>query len=63
MDCFVELRENILPLLRLYVKRIAVFGLVDQKEEMPENDIDLLVNLKPLGQRSDLGSEMLWNRS
>jgi predicted nucleotidyltransferase len=46
MNRFADLREKILPLLRPYVKRIAVFGSFARGEETPESDIDLLVELK-----------------
>lgn len=55
MDRFTDLRDKILPLLRPYVKRIAVFGSFARGEETPESDIDLLVELKAPGQRPPLG--------
>jgi predicted nucleotidyltransferase len=55
MDRFAELREKILPLLRPYVKKITVFGSFARGEDMPESDIDILVDLKPPGQRPVLG--------
>jgi len=55
MDRFAELREKIVPLLRPYVKRIAVFGSFARGDETPESDIDILVDLKPPGQRPSLG--------
>lgn len=55
MDRFADLRDKILPLLRPYVKRIAVFGSFARGEETPESDIDLLVELKAPGQRPHLG--------
>lgn len=55
MNRFVDLREKILPLLRPYVKRIAVFGSFARGEETPESDIDLLVELKAPEKRPRLG--------
>ena len=55
MNRFVDLREKVLPLLRPYVKRIAVFGSFARCEETPESDIDLLVELKAPEKRPRLG--------
>ncbi len=55
MDGFDELREKIVPMLRLYVKRIAVFGSFARGESTPESDIDILVTLKPPGERPVIG--------
>jgi len=55
MDRFAELREKMLPLLRPYVKKVAVFGSFARGEETPESDIDVLVDLKPPGERPVLG--------
>ena len=55
MDCFAELRKNILPSLRPYVKKIAVFGSFARGEDTSDSDIDILVDLKPPGQRPVLG--------
>ena len=55
MDRFAELEETIVPLLRPYVKKIAVFGSFARGDETPESDIDILVDLKPPGQRPSLG--------
>jgi predicted nucleotidyltransferase len=46
---------KILPLLRPYVKRIAVFGSFARGDETPESDIDLLVVLKAPDKRPRLG--------
>jgi Predicted nucleotidyltransferases len=46
MDRFEELREKIVPLLKPYVKRVAVFGSFAHGEDTPDSDIDLLVALK-----------------
>jgi predicted nucleotidyltransferase len=55
MDRFEELREKIVPLLKPYVKRAAVFGSFAHGEDTPDSDIDLLVALKPSGERPPLG--------
>jgi predicted nucleotidyltransferase len=46
MNRFTDLRDKVLPMLRPYVKRIAVFGSFARGEERPESDIDILVELK-----------------
>ena len=55
MNRFTDLRDKILPLLRPYVKRIAVFGSFARGEETPESDIDILVELKDQELRPRLG--------
>ncbi|MDM7940167.1 MAG: nucleotidyltransferase family protein [Methanothrix sp.] len=55
MDRFADLREKIVPLLHPYVKKIAVFGSFARGDDSPESDIDILVDLKPPGQRPSLG--------
>ena len=55
MNRFADLGEKILPLLRPYVTRIAVFGSFARGEETPESDIDLLVELKAPEKRPRLG--------
>ncbi|VVB69176.1 Nucleotidyltransferase domain protein [uncultured archaeon] len=55
MDRLAELGDKIVPLLRPYVKKIAVFGSFARGDETPESDIDILVELKPPGQRPSLG--------
>jgi len=55
MDRFADLREKIVPLLHPYVKKIAVFGSFARGDESVESDIDILVALKPPGQRPTLG--------
>ena len=54
-DKFYELREKILPVLLPYVKRVAVFGSFVCGEEILESDVDILVELKPPGERPPLG--------
>jgi predicted nucleotidyltransferase len=55
MDKFEKLSEQVVPILKPYVKRISVFGSFVRGEEKPESDIDILVQLKPSGQRPQLG--------
>lgn len=55
MNRFADLREKIVPLLQPYVKKIAVFGSFARGDDSPESDIDILVDLKPPGQRPSLG--------
>ena len=55
MDRFEELKEKVLPLLKPYVQRVAVFGSYARGEENPDSDIDLLVTLKPSKERPPLG--------
>jgi len=55
VDKLKELREKVVPVLKPYVRRIAVFGSFARGEEGPESDIDLLVELKPSDRRPPLG--------
>lgn len=55
MNKFEELTSLIVPILQPYVSRISVFGSYVRGEETPESDIDVLVRLKPAGQRPRLG--------
>jgi predicted nucleotidyltransferase len=56
MEQFEELRKKILPVLLPYgVKRIALFGSVVRDELTPESDVDILVELKPPGERPPIG--------
>lgn len=51
-----KLRDKILPVLLPYqVKRIALFGSAARGEDTPDSDIDLLVTLKPPGERPVIG--------
>ncbi|MEP7199693.1 MAG: nucleotidyltransferase family protein [Chloroflexota bacterium] len=51
-----ELREKILPVLMpCGVKRVWLFGSVARGEDTPNSDVDILVELKPIGQRPPLG--------
>lgn len=54
-DQFSDLREKIMPILRPYVKRVAVFGSLARGEDTPESDIDILVELKSPDERPPLG--------
>ena len=45
----------ILPILKPYVDRIAIFGSMARGDATDTSDIDLLVDLKPAGQRPSLG--------
>lgn len=55
MDRFDKLRETVLPVLLPYVKWVAVFGSFARGEEASDSDIDILVELKPPGERPPLG--------
>jgi len=55
MDRFEGLKEKVLPLLKPYVKRVAVFGSYARGEETPNSDVDILVTLKPPDERPPLG--------
>ena len=51
-----ELRDKILPILLPYgIRRVALFGSVVRGEASPESDIDILVTLKPPGERASIG--------
>ena len=52
---FVNLRTTIAPILKPYARRVSVFGSYARGEETPQSDIDLLMALKPAGQRPPLG--------
>ncbi len=52
---FVNLRTKIAPILKPYARRVSVFGSFARGEETPQSDIDLLMALKPAGQRPPLG--------
>lgn len=45
-----------MPVLLPYgVKRVALFGSVVRGDDLPNSDVDILVELKPRGQRPPLG--------
>jgi predicted nucleotidyltransferase len=52
---FINLRAKVEPLLRPYARRIYVFGSYARGESTPQNDVDLLVALKPSEERPPLG--------
>ncbi len=56
MDKFAEVKKKILPLILPYgVKRVAIFGSFVRGEESSQSDIDLLITLKPAGERPPIG--------
>jgi uncharacterized protein len=51
-----ELTAKILPVLRPFkVKRVAIFGSVVRGDDRPDSDLDILVSLRPPGQRPVIG--------
>jgi len=51
-----RIRDEVLEKLKPYgVKRIALFGSIARGEETPESDIDILVELRPPGERPPIG--------
>ncbi|RPH60155.1 MAG: hypothetical protein EHM81_06800 [Chloroflexi bacterium] len=52
---FVDLHTKIAPILKPYARRVSVFGSYARGDETPQSDIDLLLALKPSGQRPPLG--------
>ena len=53
---FQAISDKILPILQLYkVKRVALFGSVVRGEDKPDSDIDILVSLRPPGERPVIG--------
>lgn len=53
---FQELRDKILSVLEPYqVKRVALFGSAARGDDTPNSDIDILVTLKPPGERPVIG--------
>ena len=55
MDRYAEIRRKALPLLKLYVSRMAVFGSTVRGEATKQSGIDLLIKLKPSNLRPKLG--------
>ena len=55
MNRFDELSQQIIPILKPYVKMIAVFAPFARGEETENSDLDLLVELKLPGERPSLG--------
>ncbi len=53
---FQDLADKILPILQPYkIKRLAIFGSVARGEYKPDSDIDILVSLRPPGERPVIG--------
>jgi uncharacterized protein len=52
---FVRLRTQVEPVLKPYARRISVFGSYARGEATAQSDVDLLVALKPSGERPPLG--------
>lgn len=50
-----ELRDIVIPVLKPYVSRVAVFGSYARGQESATSDVDLLVTLRPPSQRPHLG--------
>ena len=54
-DIHEHIKASILPVLQPYVERIAVFGSVARGDAGPDSDVDILVALRPPGERPRLG--------
>ncbi len=55
MDTLENLRRYVVPLLKPYARRVAVFGSCARGDEREDSDIDILVDLKPPDERPPLG--------
>ena len=55
MDKYAEIRKKVLPLLKPYISRMAIFGSTVRGEATKKSDIDLLIRLKPSNARPKLG--------
>lgn len=55
MDKLEEIRRVVVPILKPYVNRMAVFGSAARGESTEKSDIDLLIRLRPSGERPPLG--------
>ena len=55
MNRFDTLSQQVVPILKPYMRRISVFGSYVRGEETPESDVDILVQLRPADQRPRLG--------
>ena len=55
MDTYAEIRRKAIPILKPYINRLAVFGSTVRGEATSKSDLDLLIRLKPSGQRPRLG--------
>ena len=49
------IRDDIVSLLRPYASRIELFGSVVRGDDAADSDIDILVTLRPEGERPRLG--------
>jgi predicted nucleotidyltransferase len=53
---FQALADKILPVLQPYkIKRVAIFGSIVRGEDGPDSDVDILVSLRPPGERPVIG--------
>ena len=55
MDTYAEIRRKVIPILKPYINRLAVFGSTVRGEATSKSDLDLLIRLKASGQRTKLG--------
>jgi predicted nucleotidyltransferase len=55
MDAYTEIRRKVIPILKPYISRLAVFGSTVRGEATAKSDLDLLIRLKPSGKRPKLG--------
>lgn len=49
------IRDQIVPILQPYASRIEIFGSVARGDDTPDSDLDILVTLRPDGERPRLG--------
>lgn len=54
-DHLRHLRDQMVPELKAYVTRITLFGSAVRGDGHPDSDLDVLVALKPPGERPPLG--------
>ena len=55
MDDYAEIRKAAVPILKPYINRLAIFGSTVRGETTKKSDLDLLIRLKPSGERPKLG--------
>jgi len=55
MDQYVEFRKKALPILRPDLSRMSVFGSTVRGDATKKSDLDLLIRLKPSGERPKFG--------
>ena len=55
MDAYADIRRVVVPILKPYINRLAVFGSTVRGEATAKSDLDLLIRLKPYGTRPKLG--------